>query len=144
MIKEPSPISAVKAHRLREEQRAFQNYARALRNWERTRERADDLAWQLEIARAELQQKVLAGCTSAQAAALQLECRHLEEKHSCCERECRQAKHFASASFTALAAARNARIELERKVDDALDGSNIVCLPVLNEPALDTPLLHLN
>jgi hypothetical protein len=111
-VPHPSPPSALRQHREQEEREAFQNYTAALRNWERDRDRAEDAAWELQLAGAELQQKTLVGCPDAEAAALRQACRNLQEQQRRLQKKARKAKEEASAKFIALVTARNALTEL--------------------------------
>jgi len=135
----PSSISEIRVHRQREEQQALRDYVDALRKWERSRERADDAAWELQLASAELQQKVLAGSSKTSCAELRQLNRQLEEKHRRLQHESRKAKERASNLFVALVAARNARLQFERCVkDDAITGEKAA--PFSTRKLIDFPL----
>jgi hypothetical protein len=114
----PSSASELREHRQQKEREAFQAYAAALRKWERARDRVDDAAWELQLTSAELQQKTLGGATSAEAAALRRACRDLQEMQRRAQNEAAKAKEHASATFTALVAARNARLQLEEALEE--------------------------
>ena len=127
IIKTPSPLSAIRLHRQREEKEAFQAYAAALKKWERARDRADDAAWEFQLACAELQQKTIAGTANSEITSLRRHCRKLQENSRRLQIASAEAKAEASAAFTVLANARNARQTMEA-CDDFDSGSTIVAL----------------
>jgi len=113
IIKTPSPLSAIRLHRQREEKEAFQAYAAALKKWERARDRADDAAWEFQLACAELQQKTIAGTPNGEITLLRRHCRKLQENSRRLQSASAEAKAEASTAFTVLVNARTARQELE-------------------------------
>ena len=134
MIVKPTSPSVLRQHRQEEEREALNNYAAALKQWERARDLADNVAWELEMTTAELQQNTVEACSNAELAALRQARRNLQARHRQCQNDSRRAKERASKTFTALAAARNARLELEKCLDEAgvEDYGSIVCLPHLS------------
>ena len=122
-IKDPSPLSAIRLHKQREEKQAFQAYAAALRKWERARERADDAAWEFQLACAELHQKSIAGTSADAVSALRRRCRKLQEDNRRLQSASAEAKAEASALFTALVHARNARQALDQCDGEKFDSA---------------------
>ena len=126
IIKTPSPLSAIRLHRQREEKQAFQAYAAALRKWERARDRADDAGWEFQLACAELQQKTIAGTPNSEITSLRRHCRKLQENSRRLQSASAEAKAEASAAFTVLVNARNARQETEGLQDGDFESGLIV------------------
>jgi hypothetical protein len=129
IVKTPSSIAAIRLHRQREERRAFQAYAAALKKWERARDRADDAAWEFQLACADLQEKSLAGGASNEVASLRRHCRQLQENSRRLQSASAEAKAHAAACFTALVNARNARRGLEECASENF-GTSLNILPL--------------
>ena len=145
-LTQPSPIAAIREHRQRQERRAFRAYMDALRRWDDIRERTDGLVLELQVANARLQERMIAGCSASEAARLLRACRQLQDKHRRLSRETLRAKEHASAAFTALVAARQARENLNAAAaEDAWNESNLVAFPAGAQPAeFSMPQHHWN
>lgn len=107
-------LEQARAHHTRQEEEAMRRYGDALRDWDRARDRLEAVTFELKTVLAQLQEKIMRHCPVQELAELRACCKALDERKAHLEKELKKARNHASARFTALVLARQARATMDR------------------------------